>query len=348
MRKIKIAIIHSKYNEPLPHEWMGGEGFSFETAMSYVSSNLDKTMGFIHKAGQSRADIVCTGECFLNSGIYARDDGYPGMFAEIVSKSSAAAKEKMSEAAKKYSMYIATNTYEYAGDDIYNMSTLYGRNGEIAGQYKKVHLADGERATLIKPGDEFNIIKTDIGNIGFFTCYDVIFPEACRLLALNGADIVIHQTQGWGSGGKSFCDSAVGEAYMRVRAAENSVYLIVAKCIMGGALDGGRSMVVDNSGLIIAESETAEEALLEVEIEPDYDILDKYNYDNVFAGVESTKARQLIPRRPDLYRELINEAPFIISTRYKDMKLINEPTEMKKVIDDLNKIDTEERSKYHW
>jgi predicted amidohydrolase len=243
-------------------------------------------------------------------------------------------------------MFIAANNYETENGKIYNTSTLYGRNGEIIGRYRKVHLADSERWS-VTPGDEFPVFKTDIGNIGFVTCYDMIFPETCRILALNGADMIIHQTQGWGTGGKAFDDCAVGEAFMRVRAAENSVYLIVAKVIQGSGADGGKSLVIDNYGRIIAESEVCKETVMTLEIEPDFDMRDKYDFNNFFSGVPSVRARILLAREPLLYNAVISEMPEVLK-RYDGIRFKTNPGEPEEIMELWDSLKEDEKRKFHW
>ena len=348
---MKIAVIHSKY---LPHPaeaWTDNANFSEENALKYAYSNINKTLEQINQAGQNKADIVCTHEDFTNIGGYGREYKFPNLCLSLVEKTMYDIRILLSEAAKKYSMLIAANNYECECDEsengkIYNTSTLYGRNGEIIGRYRKVHLADSERWD-VSPGDGFPVFKTDIGNIGFITCYDMIFPETCRILALNGADMVIHQTQGWGTGGKAFDDSFVGEAFMRVRAAENSVYLIAAKVIQGSGGDGGRSLVVDNYGRITAESEIGKEMLLTAEIEPDFDMKDKYDFNNFFSGVPSVRARMLLARRPPLYNACVSETPEILK-RYGGMRFKLNEGEPQEIMESWESMPDGEKSKFHW
>lgn len=344
MKKTTISVIHTRYLNMPAEALPSNEGFSEESALDYVNSNISKTSELLHKAGQSKTDIVCTNEDFNNIGTYLRDYKYPDLFASLVSKTAGMISKRMRETAKQYSMYIAANNYEYENGNVYNTSTLYGRNGEIAGQYKKVHLAVSER-WKVTPGDKFPVFETDIGNIGFITCYDMIFPETCRLLALNGADIVIHQTQGWAIGGKACV--AVGDSFMRVRAAENSVYLIVAKNIQGDGGDGGRSCVIDNSGNIIAETSITDEKILVTEIEPDFDMNDEYNFNNLFAGTSSTRARQVFGRMPSLYTTFTDENPGIVSM-YQDNKFYPTFEDGKLVMENWNKKNDTEKAKYHW
>jgi len=341
VKKIKVSVIHTEYLD-VPHEASpGSNNFSESAALAYVNDNINKTLEYVKKAGQAGSDLVCTHEDFINSGLYVRDFDNP-LFASIVKHTYKQIREQMSSLAKQYSMLIATNNYEEHNGDIYNTSTVYGRNGEILGQYRKVHLADSENWRAV-PGDTFNVIETDIGKIGFAICYDMIFPESCRMLALNGADIIIHQTQGWGTMGKG--KPIVGESFMRVRAAENSVYLIVAKVIQGREQE--RSMVIDNFGNIIAESDVLTEELLTVEFEPDYNMIEPYHFNSYFSGVPSIKARQLLARRPQVYNEITDQAPCVMS-KYKEYKLNHAIEDAKRVMEKWESIPDEEQAKYYW
>jgi predicted amidohydrolase len=343
---MKIAVIHSKYLDCPAEAWVTGENFSEENALKYAYSNINKTLEQINRAGNEQADIVCTHEDFTNIGAYCREYKFPNLLSSLAEKITHDVRRLLSGAAKKYSMLIAANNYESENGKLYNTSTLYGRNGEIIGRYRKVHLADSERWS-VTTGDDFPVFKTDIGNIGFVTCYDMIFPETCRILALRGADIIIHQTQGWGTGGKAFDDSAVGEAFMRVRAAENSVYLVVAKVIQGSGGDGGRSLIVDNYGRIAAESEVCAETILTAEIEPDFDMKDKYDFNNFFSGVPSVRARMLLARRPELYDAFVSETPEILR-RYEGMRFKINPGEPKAIMESWEAMPDDEKRKFHW
>jgi len=343
---MKIAVIHSKYLAMPNDAWTGSDNFCEENALKYAYSNINKTLEQINSAGEEKADIVCTHEDFTNIGGYGREYKFPNLYPSLVEKTTHDIRRLLSEAAKKHSMIIAANNYESEDRKLYNTSTLYGRNGEIIGRYRKVHLADSERWG-VTPGDEFPVFKTDIGNIGFITCYDMIFPESCRILALNGADIVIHQTQGWGTGGKAFDDRAVGEAFMRVRAAENSVYLVVAKVIQGSGGDGGKSLIVDNYGRLIAESEISKEMILTAEIEPNFDMTDKYDFNNFFSGVPGVRPRMLLARRPSLYHAFISETPEILK-RYEGMRFKTNPGEPKEIMESWETVPEDEKRKFHW
>ena len=346
----KIAVIHNSYLEMPAGSQPQDGGFNEEKALAYVQSNIDRQLENIHQAGTEKADIVVTHEDFTNAGAYgwARLK-YPDLFKSLVLKTTSSIIERMGAAAKKYSMMIAANHYECAEGKLYNTSFLYGRNGEIIGRYKKVHLPSAERWG-VTAGDEYPVYKTDIGNIGFITCYDIYFPEACRALALNGADIVIHQTQGWGWSAKTpdGCGGILGEAYMRTRAAENSVYLITSKVVQNGGKDGGRSVVLDNNGRILADSGTSEEKILYAEIDEfDFDYKDEYAYNSLYSGIPALRPVFMLSRRPDTYGVFIEESPEIIK-RYPGLRFKDGPGEPEEILKSFNALPDDEKKKYHW
>ena len=336
-KEIKISVIHTRSYDP-------PQASDYESALAYVNSNIEKTLAYIAQAGKAGADIVCTHEDFTNVCAYCRDYTNPELFANLTRTIKEPLQKRLSRLSKQYSMLIAANHMEWDNGHVYNTSTLYGRDGKPLGKYRKVHLADSEN-WKVTPGDEFVIIESDIGKIGFCICYDMIFPETCRILTLNGADIIIHQTQGWGTGSKA--SPAVGEGFMRVRAAENSVYLIVAKNIQGDGSDGGRSLIIDPYGDILAESEVTTEELLSYSLTPDFDLISPYNFNNFYSGVASSKARQLLARKPQLYDALTCPEPAAKIT-YKDYKLNYTFKDGENKMKEWDGLPDDEKGKFYW
>jgi len=345
MKKINISVVHSGYLDMPEVAQQNNPAFTESAALAYVNAHIDKVVGYFEQAGQSETDLVCTHEDFANTCSYSRDYQHEGLFESLVEKTGPVIRERLSALAKQYNMMIAANNYEMHVGHIYNTSTLYGRDGAIIGQYRKVHLADSEN-WCAAAGETFDVFPTDIGNIGFMICYDMIFPEMCRSLALNGADIVIHPTQGWGCVGGPVTP-AVGEGFIRTRAAENSVYLVVTKNLHRGAWDGGRSMIVNNYGEIITQAVPTEEGVISADIEPDFDMIDPYHFNNFYTGVSGCRVRHLLARRPGLYDTLTDsETP--LQAKYKGTKLQYTAEEGKKVMEKWETLSEEERAKYHW
>jgi len=344
MPMVKIAILHARCL-PIPAEAQPSSAdFTEEAAWRYVRNNVVKTLEMLETAAASKPDLICTNEDFANTGAYLRDFRYPALFATVVEKSAQMIAEGVSRIAKAHAVCIASNAAEPDGGALYNVSTLYGKDGKSIGKYKKVHLADTERWRLTA-GEAFPVFNTHFGRIGFATCYDMTFPETCRALALNGADIIVHQTQGWGLGART--DAAIGDALLRIRAAENGVFIVVGKNIQGDGGDGGRSCVIDNNGQFIAESGINDEGILLADIEADYDAMDTYLFNNYFTGISSTKARQFAGRFPRLYGVFASEST-ALGERYKGCKPRNTQEQYIKVMADWEQKSEDEKERYHW
>jgi hypothetical protein len=97
-----------------------------------------------------------------------------------------------------------------------------------------------------KPGTEFPVFNTrDLGGVGMLICYDMVFPETARCLALGGADIIFHPTLGGAAIGD---DDDINLAAFRTRAVENFVYIVVSE-------RGSGSMIISPQGKVLARAE---------------------------------------------------------------------------------------------
>ncbi len=107
--------------------------------------------------------------------------------------------EFFGEFARKYGVVIVTSLFEKRAPGLYhNTAVVLEKDGSIAGTYRKMHIPDDPayyEKFYFTPGDlGFNPIKTSIGKLGVMVCWDQWYPEAARLMALAGADILIYPT----------------------------------------------------------------------------------------------------------------------------------------------------------
>ncbi len=161
--------------------------------------------------------------------------------------------------------YVVVGLLERLKDPeiVYNSAVLVGPEG-LVGLYRKAHLPLLGVDRFTTPGDTgFGVWETSIGRIGMAICYDLRFPEATRVLALSGADIVALPTN-WPDGSQN----APGFV-TRTRALENRVFLLA--CNRCGHESGfwffGHSQITDPRGLVLTEAE-ADEAIHYAEIDP--------------------------------------------------------------------------------
>ena len=247
-KTIKLSAVNAKCNRPPEEANPYSRKFDPCAQAKHVEGNVKKCLFFCMRPAETAPDLVCTFEDIKGYDPYLRYMDDLRLFESMAEEIPGPTSERIGKIAKQYGMHIAANYYEKDGDRIYNSTVLIGRDGKIIGTYRKIHLPVSEKWRVTR-GDEFSVFETDIGRIGFAVCYDMAFTEHCRSVALNGADIILHPTAGMGIN----CVSSVGlgEALLRVRAAENAVYLVAAKNVTYGGL--GNSCIVNNAGEIIGE-----------------------------------------------------------------------------------------------
>lgn len=108
-----------------------------------------------------------------------------------------------SSLAKECGVVLVTSLFERRAPGIYhNTAIVFENDGSIAGRYRKMHIPDDPgfyEKFYFTPGDlGFEPIKTSVGNLGVLVCWDQWYPEAARIMTLNGADMLIYPTAiGW-------------------------------------------------------------------------------------------------------------------------------------------------------
>ena len=102
---------------------------------------------------------------------------------------------------KKKNIVLVTSLFEKVMDGIYYNTAVVFDKGKIAGKYRKTHIPDDPgfyEKFYFTPGDEIEPIDTSIGKLGVLVCWDQWYPEAARVMALKGAEILIYPTAiGW-------------------------------------------------------------------------------------------------------------------------------------------------------
>lgn len=167
-----------------------------------IQANIAKSLKGIEECKAQGAELVVLQE--LHCGIYFCQAEETEMFnlAEPIPSSTT---QLFSEAARKYEVVLVTSLFEKRAPGIYhNTSVVFEKDGSIAGKYRKMHIPDDPayyEKFYFTPGDlGFKPIQTSVGKLGVLVCWDQWYPEAARLMALNGAEILIYPTAiGWES-----------------------------------------------------------------------------------------------------------------------------------------------------
>ncbi len=158
-------------------------------------SNLKKAIRLIKKALSQKANIIITTEFFL-SDYFCKN--YDSSNFDLAEKVPGPAVLEFQEIAKKHQAVIACSLFEQDGPLYYNTLAVIDADGTYLGKYRKMHIPDDPgfyEKYYFTPGDlGYKVFETAYGNIGTLICWDQWFPEAARLTAMKGADILIYPT----------------------------------------------------------------------------------------------------------------------------------------------------------
>lgn len=222
--------------------------------------NIAKVEAMVEKNGAS-FDFLVLPELFASGYLFTSFDELESL-AEPIGKGITS--HRLFKLAQKYHAYIVAGLPERAEDKFYNSAILVGPNG-IIGSYRKIHLFDTEKKWFTPGNRPFEVFDIGLANVGMMICFDWIFPESARSLALQGADIICHPANLV----LPYCQHA-----MVTRSLENSVFSVTANRIgseeRGGsklAFTGG-SQILDPKGNILASASVDKQIICIVDIDP--------------------------------------------------------------------------------
>lgn len=264
-----------------------------------VLPHLDITLDLLEQCGAAGCDLAVTSEDACQISAYLLAGG--ALFDALTEASARVAEERFAQIAKKYRMYVAGCYFKRVGGRNYNVCSIFGRDGSIAFEYRKTHLPPNER-WHVAAGDALEVAELDFGRVGIAICYDMMFPEILGVLALRGAEIVLHPTAGYG-----WYDS-IGEATLRTRANDCSVYLVTAKNYHFNA--AGHSSVIDPWGQVRADAGFYENVIVTHSLDLDVPkVQPPWFYQTQMSGMAEVGPRMRLERRPDLYAPLTEPGP---------------------------------------
>lgn len=161
---------------------------------------------------------------------------------------------------KRHNIWLCGGTSEKVGDRVANTAVMISPFTGLAAKYRKIHPFGDERQRLVC-GDEPVVVDTELGKVGLTICFDFIFPELARILALKGAEIIVNPTYWFAdsfSEKTGFSPSSI-MALAQARALENSVFVAMAcrtgeeDAPWGGKVRGmGHSSITSFSGKQLA------------------------------------------------------------------------------------------------
>lgn len=258
--------------------------------------NLARILAKMNEVVQHRASLAVFPECVLSGYMLTAEEA--DAVAEPI---PGPATRRLSEACEQTGLMVVVGMLEKdAQGQCFNSAVLVGGRG-VYGVYRKAHLPYLGVDRYLAAGDSLaGPFETPLGRLGLLICYDLRFPEATRVLALAGTQVVALSTA-WPRAATLYPDWVA-----QTRAAENGLYLVAAN--RSGEERGtaflGRSIICGPDGEVLAEAPADEEATIVADIEPDRST----NKRRVFVPGQY-ELDLMADRRPELYGSLTSDRP---------------------------------------
>jgi len=236
-------------------------------------ANLDKAVERVREAARRGARVICLQELFRSQYFCQSEDTRNYDLAEPIPGPST---ETLGRIARELGVVVIASLFEKRAEGVFhNTAAVIDADGAIAGCYRKMHIPDDPlyyEKYYFTPGDlGFRSHATRHGRIGVLVCWDQWFPEAARLTALSGAEILFYPTAiGWHPSEKAEFGAAQHSAWetmQRAHAIANGCFVAVPNRIglEGGLEFWGGSFVADPFGEVLAKASHEREEILVVE-----------------------------------------------------------------------------------
>ena len=243
-----------------------------------LGENYEKAVDYVRKAADQGASIICTQELFKSRYFCQVEDSANFDLAEEIAAGSGTVAQ-LGELAAELGVVIVASLFEKRAVGLYhNTAVVLDADGSYLGKYRKMHIPDDplyHEKFYFAPGDlGYRVFRTRYADIGVLICWDQWFPEAARLAAIGGAELILIPTA---IGHSAFEDEAEAVAYrdgwqivQRGHAVANACYLAAVNRVgfeegpeSGVGIDfWGRSFVSDLNGQILKQASRDEEELL--------------------------------------------------------------------------------------
>lgn len=267
------------------------------------AANLTRAEEMVREAAAQGAQVVLLQELF-ETPYFCVDEKYE--FLELATPiSDNPAVQWGRSLAAELGIVLPISVFERANNALFNSVVMIDADGSILGTYRKTHIPDGpgySEKFYFNPGDTgFRVFKTRFGRIGTLICWDQWFPEAARIMALQGADLILYPTAiGSSPNGTDTHALAHWQTVMQGHAAANIIPVVASNRI--GSEQGetnrlrffGTSFICDYKGQVLQRaSEDVSEVLVQ---EVDFGAATQYRLGwNLFRD-----------RRPSTYRKILS------------------------------------------
>jgi N-carbamoylputrescine amidase len=277
------------------------------TCSENIAENFDKTIDLVKDAAGLGANIVCTQELFKSRYFCQSEDWRKFDLAEEINENNITL-QKLSKLAAELEIVLIASLFEKRGTGIYhNTAVVFDADGRYLGKYRKMHIPDDPyyyEKYYFTPGDlGYKVFKTRFADIGVLICWDQWFPEAARLLGLQGAEIIFIPTAiGFSSSeeGSEYCEA--WKTVQQGHAVANACFLTAVNRVgfenepngKDGIKFWGQSFIADPYGRVLKQASGEQEEVVVCPIDLSF--------------IEKVKTGYSFPyrdRRVDSYRDLL-------------------------------------------
>ncbi len=245
-------------------------------------ANLDKSIAGIREAARRGAQLVLLQE--LHTGVYFCQSEDTARFDQAESIPGPTTDE-LGAVAKELGVVIVASLFERRAPGLYhNTAVVLEKDGRLAGRYRKMHIPDDPgfyEKFYFTPGDlGFEPVDTSVGRLGVLVCWDQWYPEAARLMALAGAELLLYPTAiGWDPADDAAEKARQRDAWVTIQRAHAVANgLPVLSCNRtgfepspladaGGIQFWGTSFVAGPQGELLAEAPVDTEQVLMAEVD---------------------------------------------------------------------------------
>jgi N-carbamoylputrescine amidase len=244
-------------------------------------ANLEKSISGIRKAASNDAQLVVLQELHLGPYFCQTED--PARF-DLAEPIPGPATDALASVARELNVAIVGSIFERRAAGLYhNTAVVLDRDGSLAGIYRKMHIPDDpgyyEKYYFTQGDLGFRPVSSSTGRLGVLVCWDQWYPEAARLMALGGADLLIYPTAiGWEPGASETERGLMLDAWVTIQrshAIANALPLISANRVgfepSGNADQGqifwGSSFIIGPQGEFLARASHDKEEVLLAQID---------------------------------------------------------------------------------
>lgn len=255
-------------------------------------TTLARMAEWIDRAAGRGADIVLFPELVLSAGYSLGDKFY-----DVAETIPGPGTEALGRKAKEHKLYVVAGMAERdATGTVYNSAVIVGRDGAVAGAYRKTHIFPATES-FFAVGSDLSVFDLDFGRVAVPICYDLEYPEPARVLCLKGAELLLSMAAHWiGTGSVGTPANFITTIYA-ARALENRVPVVLANRVGydPGLKDNfiGLSRIVDADGMTIAAMTDDSEGMITATLDLNEERRKRQSY-NYFRD-----------RKPALYNALV-------------------------------------------